>query len=277
MRTPNHVVLAATTCFLLVASACTSQSFTRSTGRYSPTIAPTASRSHSETLSAPSSSGLERSVIRVEVPEPSTDGGPRCFRAGTGVYIGGHTVITAHHVIADGPAPANFSVAGIRLLPWNAPRSAANNFADKGGTFAGSPYMDVAVIHTTKPAEVEPARLATRRPNIGDSVTTYGLGGGLNSKLRHSTGAVVGRSIDGTFLALDIPSIKGDSGGPVFNADGDLIGIILGGGPDFAPWKVRVYPERDQQFSIIYPDFDRASPIQGKTLVLDLTSTKLPG
>ncbi|HYE02687.1 MAG TPA: serine protease [Phycisphaerales bacterium] len=270
MRTPNHAVFAAAACFLLSAS-CSSYQSSRVQGNFLPSSGSSAGEAAAVLPVVPADT-LERTVVRVEVPEGDTGGG-RSYRAGTGVYVGHNTVVTAHHVIADGPAESSV-VQTMRLVPWTAERSARNNLANGGGTLDGAPYLDLAIIETNKHGDVEAARLAVKRPAVGDEVTAFGLGGG-GKHLRQQSGRVVGRSLDGTFLAMDFSSIKGDSGGPVFNSSGELIGIILGGGPDYTPWRVRVFPEREQQFSIIYPDFERARAIDGQTLVLDLTGTKV--
>lgn len=215
-----------------------------------------------------------RSVVRVEVPELITADFER-FRSGTGVYLGHGRIITAHHVIAEGPAAPTTptDIDELRILPWDVERTERHNLTELGGRVDGSPFLDLAVINANKsPLSVEPARVAERRPAVGEQVVAYGLGGGAMNQVREMKGRVVGRSLSGSFIAIDAPSIKGDSGGPVFNDQGELVGIILGGGPDYAPWRVEVFPERALPFHFTYPDFERARPIDGATLVLDLTA-----
>ncbi len=70
-------------------------------------------------------------------------------------------------------------------------------------------------------------------PRVGDAVIAFGLGGGDRRTIATS---VVSRSMDRRFFAVAGPPIAGDSGGPVFNDRGEVIGVIVGGGPPFEPW-----------------------------------------
>jgi S1-C subfamily serine protease len=65
--------------------------------------------------------------------------------------------------------------------------------------------------------------VATRPPAVGDRVTSVGLAEpGL---LRVRSGPVTAlRAFDGTFESV-MPSQQGDSGGPTFNARGELVGV----------------------------------------------------
>ena len=85
-------------------------------------------------------------------------------------------------------------------------------------------------------------------PNVGDLVTVVGNPGaydGLTLEHQYTTGSVTSTSLAGTLAevpafsaqptlwsqawATDAVSWHGDSGGPVFDANGDWIGILVGG------------------------------------------------
>ncbi len=79
---------------------------------------------------------------------------------------------------------------------------------------------DVAFVYVTHPT-IRPVPIATHNVRAGDLVefVTYG---GPESKLRHFVGAV---SSIGQRMEVATPVTHGDSGGPVFNLHGELVGI----------------------------------------------------
>jgi len=214
-----------------------------------------------------------RSVVRIAMPESSTQWWDR-VRIGTGVYIGAGRVLTAHHVVYTGK-PVSDSPLSLSIRAFDAGRGDRRVYTDPSP--AATPARDVAVFSLDDaPPNVQAASIARERPRIGDKVTGYGLGSAWRGGLRALPATVVSRSLDGSFFAIDAATVHGDSGGPVFDADGKLIGLMLGGGPDYQPWRVQVYPDRELEFSYTYPDFQSARKIPGETLVIDLTQLTLP-
>lgn len=90
--------------------------------------------------------------------------------------------------------------------------------------------LDVAVLWVWIPKNVEPARLATRRAKPGDPVEFVGLGGksSLDQGLRHFDGKASAPT-KGDFIYADQALLPGDSGGPIFDRRGRLLGVISGG------------------------------------------------
>ncbi len=89
---------------------------------------------------------------------------------------------------------------------------------------------DVAVLWVWVPGEVNPAKLATKSVERGDKLELAGLGGGtdLASCIRtFEAFASPPSSFEKIFA--DVPLLPGDSGGPVFNANHEVVGIISGG------------------------------------------------
>ncbi|MEL7498199.1 MAG: serine protease [Planctomycetota bacterium] len=89
---------------------------------------------------------------------------------------------------------------------------------------------DVAVLWVWVPNDVEPAKLATKPVQRGDCLELVGLGGGTNllSCVRAFEASASPPTIPEKIFA-DAPLLPGDSGGPVFNKDHEVVGIISGG------------------------------------------------
>lgn len=159
------------------------------------------------------------------IVEVSTSGG-----SGTGVLIkidkekkvkDGYEglVLTAWHVIQDDIVDGK-----IKVTYRNKRRSKGCQVVqyDEG--------MDVAVLWVWVPSDVEPAKLATKEVKRGDRLELVGLGGGTNllSCVRAFEASASPPSSPDKIFA-DVPLLPGDSGGPVFNHDHEVVGIISGG------------------------------------------------
>jgi S1-C subfamily serine protease len=159
------------------------------------------------------------------IVEVSTSGG-----SGTGVLIfvdqnrpvsdgfQGY-VVTAWHVIQD-----DIEDGKIKVTYRNKRRA-------KGCTVVQHDEdKDVAVILVWVPQGISPAKLATEPVKRGDRLELTGLGGGtdLACCVRAFEGvASPPSSIEKIFA--DVPLLPGDSGGPVFNANHEVVGVISGG------------------------------------------------
>ena len=93
-----------------------------------------------------------------------------------------------------------------------------------------SEEKDIAILRVWVPREIREARLASISIQRGDQLELVGLGGGTN--LTHCvrafrSSASPPSSIDKIFA--DVPLLPGDSGGPIFNAKQEVVGIISGG------------------------------------------------
>lgn len=89
---------------------------------------------------------------------------------------------------------------------------------------------DVALLWVWVPSDIPAAKMATKPIEYGNTLEFAGLGGGSDLKccIRHfSSVASPPSTIEKIFA--DVPLLPGDSGGPVFNAQHEVVGIISGG------------------------------------------------
>ena len=89
---------------------------------------------------------------------------------------------------------------------------------------------DLAIVWVWVPDEIKPAELAKEEISGGDGLEFAGLGGGseLSCCLRHFSATASLPSSEEKIFA-DVPLLPGDSGGPVFNNENHLVGVISGG------------------------------------------------
>jgi serine protease Do len=193
------------------------------------------------------------------IVEVSTSGG-----TGTGVVIAvnkdrpvkdgfeGH-VLTAWHVIQD-----DIKKSKIKVSYRNGRRSKNCKVLEYDES------KDVALVWVWVPKDIPQAKLASRPIERGDSLEFAGLGGGsdLECCIRHfSAVASPPSSLEKIFA--DVPLLPGDSGGPVFNEQHEVVGIISGG---WFWWNSGVTTETGSEIRTTWPA--RASNVGPiKTLV----------
>lgn len=93
---------------------------------------------------------------------------------------------------------------------------------------------DLAAVLVDKPP-AEPVAIAAQAPRVGDRLTIAGYGG-RPYIYREESGALTkyltpGRGGAKELIECRATARKGDSGGPIFNADGELAGVLLGANP----------------------------------------------
>lgn len=127
--------------------------------------------------------------------------------------------LTAYHVVADDDGKNEVAIT------FRGGRKAKNC-----RVVAHDEQADVALIHVWIPNEVEPAKLAQKSVDDGDLLEFAGLGGGsdLSCCIRHFNAAASPPSSEQKIYA-DATLLAGDSGGPVFNDSGEVVGVISGG------------------------------------------------
>lgn len=149
---------------------------------------------------------VEPSVVTV-----STDEG-----LGSGWVVsagaGGSDIVTNFHVVADALTAGTHSVQVLqadRSLPGTVVRVDMTD--------------DLAVVHVD--LRLRPLTVATARPRLGEGVMVVGSPLGLGGSI--SVGLVSGfRSIDGSdWVQFSAPISPGNSGGPVLNGRGEVIGV----------------------------------------------------
>ncbi len=88
---------------------------------------------------------------------------------------------------------------------------------------------DVALIKVEGRSDFPYAKLADQVPRIGDWVLAvgnpFGLGGTVTAGIVSARGRDIGAGPYDDFIQIDAPVNKGNSGGPTFDVDGNVIGV----------------------------------------------------
>ncbi|MFL5122414.1 MAG: trypsin-like peptidase domain-containing protein, partial [Microvirga sp.] len=88
---------------------------------------------------------------------------------------------------------------------------------------------DVALLKVTEGGSFPFVKLAKASPRVGDWVVAignpFGLGGTVTSGIVSARGRDIGAGPYDDFLQIDAPINKGNSGGPTFNLQGEVVGM----------------------------------------------------
>jgi serine protease Do len=88
---------------------------------------------------------------------------------------------------------------------------------------------DVALIKVEGGSNFPFAKLADSKPRIGDWVLAvgnpFGLGGTVTAGIVSASGRDIGNGPYDDFIQIDAPVNKGNSGGPAFNTEGEVMGV----------------------------------------------------
>jgi serine protease Do len=105
---------------------------------------------------------------------------------------------------------------------------------DDGATYTArlvgtDTQSDLAVIKVEGRADFPYVRLADRQPRIGDWVlaigSPFGLSGTVTAGIVSARGRDIGATSYDDFVQIDAPVNQGNSGGPAFDIDGNVIGV----------------------------------------------------
>jgi len=142
---------------------------------------------------------------------------------------GGHNVITGQgsgfFISADGYAVTNNHVVE--------KAESVEVKTDDGKTYKAKvigtdPRTDLALIKVDG-ASFPFVKLADKAPRIGDWVLAvgnpFGLGGTVTAGIVSARGRDIGASAYDDFIQIDAPVNKGNSGGPSFDTEGNVIGV----------------------------------------------------
>lgn len=162
-------------------------------------------------------------VVRVYVP---TGKSANEFAQGVGINMTSGGIVTAMHVFGE-PRTIKSRLARARIKPFQNGQRAT----PKTITVAGNTNTDVAIlvpqplIKTKRVAQISPSS-----PRKGERASALLMSTGRgNNRWTISKGTVVAFSDDGQFFVVSGTSVQGDSGGPVLNSRGQLLGIVIGG------------------------------------------------
>jgi serine protease Do len=91
------------------------------------------------------------------------------------------------------------------------------------------PRTDLAVLKVKQDGSYPFVRLAGTPPRVGDWVVAvgnpFGLGGTVTAGIVSARGRDIGAGPYDDFLQIDAPVNRGNSGGPTFNANGEVVGV----------------------------------------------------
>jgi hypothetical protein len=172
--------------------------------------------------------------------------GATAFGSGTlvGVHENRGLVVTNWHVVRD--------AAGLVDVVF------PDGFHSHAKPLKVDQDWDLAALVVWKP-NCEPVKIATYPPRPGDLLTIHGYGRG---KYRIATGRCTNYyspqpNFPHEMVELDVEARQGDSGGPIFNQQGELAGVLFGAGQgttmgSFAP-RVRVF------LASVAPDFEQTT------------------
>jgi serine protease Do len=105
---------------------------------------------------------------------------------------------------------------------------------DDGKTYSAKvigtdPRTDLALIKVEGGSNFPFAKLAGDKPRIGDWVLAvgnpFGLGGTVTAGIVSASGRDIGNGPYDDFIQIDAPVNKGNSGGPAFNMQGEVVGV----------------------------------------------------
>lgn len=155
---------------------------------------------------------VRRSVVALSLEAPEA-------RVGAGVVVGPHEILTARHLVVDAVGPILVrDTAGLQ------------HEATVSGTDA---RVDLALL--TVRATLVPATLNSgSHPRVGDTLLAVGNPFGLEHSLSVGVLSAMERKLDRSdgprvgFLQLSIPLNPGNSGGPLFDLHGRVVGLLTG-------------------------------------------------
>src|SRR3954468_825728 len=168
-------------------------------------------------------SPMERFFRRFGGPDglpPGLRGGPRGGRGpvtgqGSGFFISPDGFAVTNNHVVDGADKVEVTM-------------------DDGKSFTAKVIgtdarTDLALIKVEGASNLPFAKLSDGNPRIGDWVLAvgnpFGLGGTVTAGIVSGRGRDLGNGPYDDFIQIDAPVNKGNSGGPAFNADGEVMGV----------------------------------------------------
>lgn len=155
---------------------------------------------------------VRTSVVDLRVPAASP-------RLGAGVVVGPLEVVTARHLVLDASGPIEVRTP--------------EGTTQEARVVASDARTDLALLAIETP--LRPAEMGSAgQVRVGDTVLAVGNPFGLSHSLSVGVVGAKGRRLEAGsgpnvgFLQLSIPLNPGNSGGPIFDLDGRLVGLLTG-------------------------------------------------
>ena len=126
-------------------------------------------------------------------------------------------IVTAHHVVAD-------ATGGITVTAGD-----GTNVREYEAAVVDSvPIQDLALLSICCSLTFQAANMDGPIPERGDTVMTMGYGEHRRSMAIYRGSVVGARELDGAWrIGTDGGAYEGDSGGPMVNEDGQVVGVML--------------------------------------------------
>lgn len=221
---------------------------------------------------------VQSAVVRVEVPmsisRRETSRGVEIteeYSSGAGVVLEDGRVLTAYHVFRKaGLTPEH--IAGVRVRAWNRESEpvALLQGVDGGRALARvqlMPEVDLAVITPLNAVPgVRGLPLSGNAPAPGDMLRTF-MTSSQRAQPVDLRSPVVSKAVGSPHMSISGEALPGDSGGAVLNERGEVVGILIGGGPPFAPFAAKIEWADDPPFRFSTPASQRWERVDGMTFL----------
>jgi serine protease Do len=168
-------------------------------------------------------SPMERFFKRFGGPDgmpPGMRGGPRGGRGqvtgqGSGFFISPDGYAVTNNHVVDGADKVEVTADDGKIY--------------KAKVIGTDARTDVALIKVEGGSDFPFAKLSDSKPRIGDWVLAvgnpFGLGGTVTAGIVSASGRDIGNGPYDDFIQIDAPVNKGNSGGPAFNTEGEVMGV----------------------------------------------------
>ncbi|MGD0642523.1 MAG: Do family serine endopeptidase [Roseiarcus sp.] len=134
---------------------------------------------------------------------------------GSGFFISADGYVVTNNHVVDHATEVTITTADGKTMP-----------ATVIGTDAKT---DIALLKVKDPGTYPFVNFASQSPRVGDWVIAvgnpFGLGGTVTAGIVSARGRDIGSGPYDDFLQIDAPVNHGNSGGPTFNTDGDVVGV----------------------------------------------------
>ncbi|HEY0912645.1 MAG TPA: Do family serine endopeptidase [Bradyrhizobium sp.] len=168
-------------------------------------------------------SPMERFFRRFGGPDglpPGMRGGPRGGRGavtgqGSGFFISADGFAVTNNHVVDGADKVEVTTDDGKIY--------------KAKVIGTDARTDLALIKVEGGSDFPFAKLSDGKPRIGDWVLAvgnpFGLGGTVTAGIVSASGRDIGNGPYDDFIQIDAPVNKGNSGGPAFNTEGEVMGV----------------------------------------------------
>ncbi|QCI66559.1 Do family serine endopeptidase [Phreatobacter stygius] len=140
--------------------------------------------------------------------------GPRAMAQGSGFFISADGYVVTNNHVVEGATEAELVIDGGRTV--------------KAKVVGTDPRTDLALLKV-EGSNFPFVRFAAQAPRVGDWVLAvgnpFGLGGTVTAGIVSARGRDIGSGPYDDFLQIDAAVNRGNSGGPTFNAAGEVIGV----------------------------------------------------